>query len=101
MSYYGTKKLQESFLYELAKLVWQFDMVGMYTLSRDSIRVRKKNKAKRKRIKKVNSRISVEEFSYEHIGLNSNKSNESFLSESSDPLNDNLIWLSKQCVTYS
>ena len=44
-------------------------MVGMYTLLKDYIRVRKKNKVKRKRNKKV--KISVEESSYEHIGLNS------------------------------
>ena len=72
----------------------------MYTLSKDSVRVRNKNKDKRKRNKKVNSRNSVEESSYEHIGLSSNNSNESFLSESSDTLNDNLIELSKQRLTY-
>ena len=100
LNYYGTKKLQENFLYELAKLDWQFDMVGMYTLSKDSIRVRNKNKGKRKKNKKVDSRNSVEESSYEHIGLSSNNSNESFLSESSDTLNNDLIGLSKQRLTY-
>ena len=45
-------------------------------------------------------RNSVEESSYEHIGLSSNNSNESFLSESSDTLNDYLIRLSKQRLTY-
>ena len=52
----------------------------MYTLSKDSIRVRNKNKGKRKRNKKVNSRNSVEESSFEHIGRSINNSNESFLS---------------------
>ena len=56
----------------------------MYTLSKDSIRVRNKYKGKRKRNKKVNSRNSVEESSSEHIGLSTDNSNESFLSESSD-----------------
>ena len=72
----------------------------MYTLSKVSIRERNKNKGKRKKNKKVNSRNSVEESSYEHIGLCSNNSNESFLSESSDTLNDDLIGLSKQRLTY-
>ena len=67
----------------------------MFTLSKDSIRVRNKNKGKRKRNKKVNSKNNVEDSSYEHIGLSSNNSNESFLSESSDTLNDDLIGLSK------
>ena len=84
----------------LAKLDWQFDMVGLYTLSEDSIRIRNKNKDKRKRNKKVNFRNSVEESSYEHIGLNSDNSNESFLSECSDTLNGDLIGLSKQRLTY-
>ena len=75
-------------------------MVGMNTLSKESIRVRNKNKGKRKKNKKVDSRNSVEESSYEHIGLSSNNSNESFLSESSDTLNDDLIGLSKQRLTY-
>ena len=43
---------------------------------------------------KVNSRNSDEESSYEYVDLNGNKSNESFLSESSDTLNDDLIGLS-------
>ena len=34
-------------------------MVGMYTLSEDSIRVRKKRKGKKKRKKKVNSSKNV------------------------------------------
>ena len=72
----------------------------MYTLSKDSIRVRNKNKGKRKKTKKVDSRNSVEESSYEYIGLSSNNSNESFLSESSHTLNDDLIALSKQHLTY-
>ena len=72
----------------------------MNTLSKESIRVRNKNKGKRKKNKKVDSRNSVEESSYEHIGLSSNDSNESFLSESSDTLNNNLIRLSKQRLTY-
>ena len=63
-------------------------MIGIYTFSKDSIRVRSKNKGKRKRNKKVKSRNSVEESSFEHIGLNSNNLNESFLSESSNTLND-------------
>ena len=33
--YCGAKKLQENLLYELAKSDRQFDMVGMYTLSKD------------------------------------------------------------------
>ena len=49
---------------------------------------------------KVNSRNSDEESSYEYIGLNGNNSNESFLSESSDTLNDDLIGVSIQCLTY-
>ena len=73
-------------------------MVGMNTLSKESIRVRNKNKGKRKKNKKVDS--SVEESSYERIGLSSNNLNESFLSESFDTLNDDLIGLSKQCLTY-
>ena len=72
----------------------------MNTLSKESIRVRSKNKGKRKKNKKVDSRNSVEESSYEHIGLSSNNTNESFLSESSDTLNDDLIGLSKQCLIY-
>ena len=100
MSYYGTKRLQENSLYVLAKLDRQVDVVGMKTLSKESIRVKNKSKGKRKKNKKVDSRKSVEESSYEHIGLSSNNSNESFLSESSDTLNDDLIGLSKQCLTY-
>ena len=69
-------------------------MVGMYTLSKGSIRVRNKNKGKRTRNKKVNSRNCVEESSYKHIGLNSNNSNESFISEVSD------IGSSKQRLTH-
>ena len=42
----------------------------------------------------------VEESSYEHNGLNSNNSNEFFLSESFDTLNDDLIGLTKQRLTY-
>ena len=72
----------------------------MYTLSKDSIGVKHKNKGKKKRNKKVNSKNSIEESSYENIGLNSNSSNESFFSESSDTLNDDLLGLSKQCLTY-
>ena len=72
-------------------------MVGMYTLSKDSIRVRNKNKGKRKKNKKIDSRNSVEKSSYDHIGLSSNNSTESSLSESSDTLNDDL---SKQRLTY-
>ena len=100
MNYYGTKKRPENFSYELPKLDWQFDRVGKYTLSKDSIRVRSKNKVKRKRNKKINSRNSVEESSYEHIGLNINNSNESLLSESFDTLNDDLIGLSKKRLKY-
>ena len=74
-------------------------MVGVYTCSKESIRVRNKNKGKKKKNKTAGSRNSVEEFSYEHISLNSNNSNESFLSESSDTLNDDFI-LSKQRLTY-
>ena len=68
-------------------------MVGMNTLSKESIRVRNKNTDKRKKNKKVDSRNSAEKFSYEHspIDLSSNKSNEFFLSESSDTLNDDLL----------
>ena len=72
----------------------------MNTLSKESIRVRNKNKGKRKKNKKVYSRNSVEKSSYEHIGLSSNNTNESFLSESSDTLNDDLIGLSKQRLEY-
>ena len=75
-------------------------MVGMNTLSKESIRVRNKNKSKRKKNKNVDSRNSVEESSYEHIGLSSNNSNEPFLPESSDTLNDGLMGLSKQHLTY-
>ena len=35
LNYCGAKKLQENLLYELAKSDRQFDMVGMYTLSKD------------------------------------------------------------------
>ena len=72
----------------------------MNTLSKESIRVRNKNKGKRKKNKKLYSRYSVEKSSYEHIGLISNNTNESFLSESSDTLNDDLIGLSKQRLKY-
>ena len=68
----------------------------MNTFSKESFRIRNKNKNKRKKY----SRNSVEESSYEYIRLSSNKSNESFLSESSDTLNDDLIGLSKQRLTY-
>ena len=74
-------------------------MVGMYTLSKESIRVRNKNKGKRKKNKKVYSRNSVEKSSYKHIGLSSNNTNESFLSESADT-HDNLIGLNKQRSKY-
>ena len=59
----------------------------MNTLSKESIRVRNKSKGKRNKNKKVHSRKSVKESSYEHIGLSSNNTHESFLSESSDTLN--------------
>ena len=72
----------------------------MYILSKDSTRARNKNKGKRKRNKKINSRNNVEESAYERIGLNNNNSNESFLSESPGTLNDDLIGLSKQRLTY-
>ena len=72
----------------------------MNTLSKESVRVRSKNKGKRNKNKKVDSRNSVEELYYEHIGLSSNNMNESFLSESSDTLNDDLTGLSKQRLTY-
>ena len=72
----------------------------MNTLSKESIRVKNKNKGKRKKNKKVYSRNSVEKSSYEHIGLSSNNTNECFLSESSDTQNDDLIGLSKQRLKY-
>ena len=72
----------------------------MNTLSKESIRVKNKNKGKRKKKKKVYSRNSVERSSYEHIGLSSNNTNESFLSESSNTLNDDIIGLSKQRLKY-
>ena len=76
-------------------------MIGINTLSKESIRIRNKNKGKIKKYKKVDySRNSIEESSYEHIGLSSNNSNECFLSESSDTLNDDLIELSKKRLTY-
>ena len=68
----------------------------MNTFSKESFRIRNKNKNKRKKY----SRNSIEESSYEYIRLSSNKSNESFLSESSDTLNDDLIGLSKQRLKY-
>ena len=71
-------------------------MLGINTLSKESIRVRHKNKGKREKNEKVDSRNTVEESSYEHIGLSSNNSNESFLSESSDTLNDDVIGLNKK-----
>ena len=46
----------------------------MDTLSKGSVRVRNKNKGERQKNKKVDSRNSVEESSYEHIGLSSNNS---------------------------
>ena len=77
-------------------------MVGMNTLSKESIRVRSKNKGKKKKNKEVDSRNSVEESFYQHTGLSSNNMNESFFPESSDTLNDdlNLIGLNKQRLTY-
>ena len=71
-------------------------MLGINTLSKESIRVWNKNKGKTKKNKKVDSRNSVEESSYEHIGLSSNNWNEYFLSESSDTLNDDVIGLNKK-----
>ena len=44
-------------------------MVDMYTLSKHSIRTTNKIKGKGKGNKKLNSRNTVEEYSYEHIGL--------------------------------
>ena len=67
---------------------------------RKLIRVRNENKGRRKKNKKVDFRNSVEESSYVHIGLSSNNTNESFLSESSDTLNDDLIGLTKLRLTY-
>ena len=62
-------------------------MTGMYTLYKDSIRVRNKNNGERKKNKKVNYRnIWSSQHVFEHIDLNSNDSNESFLSESFDTL---------------
>ena len=79
-------------------------MVGTYTLSNDSVRVRNKNGAKRKRNQKVKFRNSIEKSSYEHIDLNSSNClfvcNESFLLESSNILNDDFIGLSKHCLKY-
>ena len=76
-------------------------MIGINTLSKESTRIRNKNKGKIKKYKKVGySRNSIEESSYEHIGLSSNNSNEYFLPESSDTLNDDLIGLSKKRLTY-
>ena len=72
----------------------------MNTLSKESVRLGNKSKGKRKKNKKVDSRNSIEKSSYEHIGLSSNYSNESFLSESFVTLNDDLIGLGKQCLTY-
>ena len=72
----------------------------MDTFSKESIRVTNKNKDKRKKNKKVYSRNNVEKSSYEHIGLSSNNTNESFLSESFDTLNDDLVRLSKQRLKY-
>ena len=43
----------------------------MNTLSKESIKVKNKNKGKKKKNKKVDSKNSVEESSYEHIGLSS------------------------------
>ena len=60
LNYYGTKESQENFLHELAKLDWQFDMVVMNTLSKESIRVRNKNKGKRKKNNKADSRNTVD-----------------------------------------
>ena len=72
----------------------------MNTLSKESVRLGNKSKGKRKKNKKVDSRNSIEKSSYEYIGLSSNYSNESFLSESFVTLNDDLIGLGKQCLTY-
>ena len=72
----------------------------MNTLSKESIRVRNKNKGKRKKNKKVCSTNNIDESSYEYTGLSSNNTNESFLSESSDSLNDDLIGLTKQRLNY-
>ena len=59
LNYYGTKKLQEHFLDKLAKLNWQFDMVCINTLSKESIRVRNKNKAKERKIRKSTPGIAL------------------------------------------
>ena len=54
------------------KKIWQFNIVSMYTLAKDVIRVRNKNKGKWERNKKINSRNNVEESSFEHNDLSSN-----------------------------
>ena len=57
LNHYGTKKLQEKIFHKLAKLEnWQFDAIGMYTLSKGSIRVRNKNKGKRTIKKSITGR---------------------------------------------
>ena len=58
-NYYETKKLQENFLYKLAKLDWQFDMIGMYTVSKNSIRVTNENKCKKRVIRKSTRRTAL------------------------------------------
>ena len=52
---------ETNFLNELAKLDWQFDMVGMNTLFKESIRITNKDKGKWKKNKNVDSRNSVQE----------------------------------------
>ena len=72
----------------------------MYTLSKETIRVRKGKRGKRKRNMKVHSRNCVEESSLEPTDRNNNNSNESFLSKFSETMNDDLIGLSMQSLTY-
>ena len=70
----------------------------MYALLKNWVRVKNKNKGKRKRNNKVNSMNSVEESFDKYVGLNSNNSNESFLSESSDTLTHWLSYRIKQAT---
>ena len=97
----GKKESQENFFHELAKLDSRhFHVIGMYALSKDSVRVRNRKKGKRKRNKKVSSRnVLSSQLFFEHIYLNSNNSNESFLSESSDTLKT-ILQINLICFCY-
>ena len=59
-----------------------------------------RNTLQERKTRKSTPGTAFEECSIEHIELSSSNSYESFLSESSDTLNDDLIGLSEQRIIY-